>query len=200
MILFSIQWGETEFCEFTKHIFNFVIEGVWCAVLIDEGHIKIPFSKYVPIVDNMSNVDEINFSNLLAIGICGPLVRISISLLVLVRARVLSFSNPIEVIVGVAINLASPLQWNANFHAQTVPQTFRESTACRLQKHFGGQFEKVFMENFKNHGGVAQKGSGRLQEPFTGGTKSLKDTPRRPRRSQNMVKGLPKWASDSVTG
>ena len=97
MILFSIQWGETKFGEFTKHIFNFVIEGVWCAVLIDDGHIKIPFSKYVPIVDNMSNVDEIHFSNLLAIGIYGPLVRISISLLVLVRARVLSFSNPIEV-------------------------------------------------------------------------------------------------------
>ena len=93
VILSPIQWGQTTFNEFTKHFLNFVIVSVGRTVLMDKGHIKIPFSKSVPMIDDVSNVDEVNFGNLLAIGIYEPFVGIFTPLFVIVRTRVFRLTN-----------------------------------------------------------------------------------------------------------
>ena len=69
VILFTIQWSEAKFGEFSKHFFNFVSEVYWGTVLIDKSNIKIPLGKIVPMIDNVSYVVEVNFSDLFAIGI-----------------------------------------------------------------------------------------------------------------------------------
>ena len=83
--------------------------GVGRTVFIDKGHIKIPFSKIVPMIDNVSNVGEIIFGNLLAIGIYKAFVRISAPMFVIVRTRVFCLTNPIEVIARVGITLGKAI-------------------------------------------------------------------------------------------
>ena len=74
-------------------------------MLLDKSNIKIPLGKIAPMIDNVSYVVEINFSDLFAIGISNTFVGVFDFLFVAVGTRMFGFTNPVEVVARVGITL-----------------------------------------------------------------------------------------------
>ena len=74
-------------------------------MLVDKSNIKIPLGKIVPMIDNVSYVVEVNFSDLFAICIYDTFVGVFTFLFVVAGPRMFSFTNPVEVVARVGITL-----------------------------------------------------------------------------------------------